>query len=326
MLAVYASEPNSGDPIASLVVGDRPEPRIPAGWVRVSMRAASLNMHDVITLRGVRMSPGQFPMILGCDGAGVLADGAEVVLLPSVSDPAWLGEESLDPDRTMLSERYQGSFAVAVAVPARNVVPKPASLSFEEAACVGTAWLTAYRMLFVNSGLRPGADMVVCGRLGSIATALVRLGAATGMRVWVAGLDATATARRLGAADAFDPATGPPVAVDGVFDVDVDEASWSHTPRWLRPGGVIVCGGNRSGRSRAGYSLTALDMLMSSELRLIGSGRGTRGDLVALLAFLDRRALRPDVALELPLERAREGFLAMTEGRVSGKITFSVRQ
>jgi len=326
MRAVYAERPDSDDPLASLVVGDRPEPGLPPGWVRVSMRAASLNMHDVITLRGVRMSPGQFPMILGCDGAGVLADGSEVVILPSVNDPAWVGEESADPDRTMLTERFQGSFAEAVAVPARNVVPKPASLSFGEAACTGTAWLTAYRMLFVNSGLRPGADMVVCGRLGSIATALVRLGVATGMRVWVAGLDEVTTARHLGAADAFDPGTAPPVAVDAVFDAGVDEAAWSHTPRWLRPGGVIVCGGNRSGGTRTGYSLTALDMLMSREIRLIGSGRGTRRDLTALLSLLDRRALRPDIALELPLERAREGFLAMTQGKVSGKVVFTMRR
>ena len=72
-----------------------------------------------------------------------------------ISDPSWTGDETLDPKRSLLSERYQGTFAERVAVPRRNVVPKPASLSFEEAACLPTAWLTAYRMLFTRGELRP---------------------------------------------------------------------------------------------------------------------------------------------------------------------------
>ncbi len=77
MFAVYAKEPNADDPLSSLVVGERPDPEVPEGWVRVSVRAASLNMHDIWTLRGVGIKPDQFPMILGCDGAGVLDDGSE---------------------------------------------------------------------------------------------------------------------------------------------------------------------------------------------------------------------------------------------------------
>ncbi|HEY1619881.1 MAG TPA: zinc-binding dehydrogenase [Streptosporangiaceae bacterium] len=324
MLAAYASKPSPDDPLAGLDVGEQPEPSVPAGWVRVRMRAASLNMHDVITLRGVRLRPDQFPMILGCDGAGVLDDGTEVVILPSVNAPGWAGEERLDPDRTMLTEHYQGSFAQLVAVPARNVVPKPASVSFAEAACTGTAWLTAYRMLFVSARLRPGTSIAVQGRLGSISVALVRLGAAAGMRVWVAGTGVATAAGRLGAAGTFDPADGPPAPVDAVFDAGTDEAEWSHAVPWLRPGGTIVCGGNRSGRSRAGYSMSALDLLMTIEGALVGSGRGTRDDLTALLAFLDRAGVRPGVARELPLERAREALAAMAAGATSGKIVLTM--
>ena len=80
MFAVYAAEPSPEDPLKSLTVGERPDPEVPDGWVAVSVEAASLNMHDIWTLRGVGIKPDQFPMILGCDGAGKLADGTDVVL------------------------------------------------------------------------------------------------------------------------------------------------------------------------------------------------------------------------------------------------------
>ncbi|HWE89619.1 MAG TPA: alcohol dehydrogenase catalytic domain-containing protein, partial [Pseudonocardiaceae bacterium] len=182
MFAVYATQPNPDDPLASLAIGERPDPDVPPGWVRVAVRAASVNMHDLWTLRGVGIKPDRFPMILGCDGAGVLDDGTEVVLHSVIIDPEWSGDETLDPKRTLLTERYQGTFADYVVVPARNVLPKPAELSFAEAACMGTAWLTAYRMLFVQSGLRPGQTMLVQGASGGVSTALIALGKAAGMR------------------------------------------------------------------------------------------------------------------------------------------------
>src|ERR671930_2406896 len=138
MFAVYAEAPSPDDPIAALRVGERPEPEVPDGWVTVRMRAASLNMHDLWTLRGVGIKAEQFPMILGCDGAGVLEDGTEVVLYPVISDPAWSGDETLDPRRTLLTEKHQGTFADTVVVPARNAVPKPAALSAEQASVMGT--------------------------------------------------------------------------------------------------------------------------------------------------------------------------------------------
>ena len=156
MFAVYASKPNPDEPLKSLTVGERPEPEVADGWVAVDVAAASLNMHDLWTLRGVGIKPDQFPMILGCDGAGRLADGTEVVLHPVIGNPGVAGDETLDPKRSLLTEKYQGTFADTVVVPARNAVPKPAGVSMAQAAVMGTAWLTAYRMLFVKSGLRPG--------------------------------------------------------------------------------------------------------------------------------------------------------------------------
>src|SRR6266498_3859777 len=143
MFAVYAAEPNPESPLDALRVGEQPDPEVPDGWVAVSVRAASLNMHDLWTLRGVGIKADQFPMILGCDGAGVLADGTDVVLHGVIGDTSY-GDETFDPKRSLLTEKYQGTFADTVVVPARNVLTKPKSLSFPEAACMGTAWLTAY--------------------------------------------------------------------------------------------------------------------------------------------------------------------------------------
>src|SRR5690348_15877730 len=156
MFAVYAERFSADDPLSGLVVGERPEPEVPDERTTVAGRAASLNHHDLWSLRGVGLKEQQLPMILGCDAAGIDEDGNEVLIHAVISAPSWTGDETEDPRRSLLSERYQGTFADRVAVPRRNRVPKPASLSFEEAACLPTAWLTAYRMLFVQGGLRPG--------------------------------------------------------------------------------------------------------------------------------------------------------------------------
>ena len=157
MFAVYAESFSTDDPLAGLVVGERPEPDAPEGWTSVRVRAASLNHHDLWSLRGVGLRDDALPMTLGCDAAGHDEDGNEVVVHAVVSDPSWAGDETLDPKRSLLSERHQGTFADKVVVPRRNLVPKPASMSFEEAACLPTAWLTAYRMLFTKARLAPGA-------------------------------------------------------------------------------------------------------------------------------------------------------------------------
>src|SRR3954451_1529037 len=135
MFAVYAGSFSTDDPLSGLVVGERPDPEVPDGWTTVTVKAASLNHHDLWSLRGVGLREDALPMILGCDAAGVDEDGNEVVVHAVVSDPSWSGDETLDPKRSLLSERYQGTFPDRVVVPSRNVVPKPPSLSFEEAAC-----------------------------------------------------------------------------------------------------------------------------------------------------------------------------------------------
>jgi NADPH:quinone reductase-like Zn-dependent oxidoreductase len=320
VFAVYAAEPNPDDPLAALTVGERPEPDVPDGWVAVQVHAASLNMHDLWTLRGVGIKPEQFPMILGCDGAGTLSDGTEVVLHSIIGDPGWRGDETLDPKRTLLTERYQGTFADRVVVPARNAIPRPAGLSVSAGACMGTAWLTAYRMIFTKSGLRPGQTMLVQGASGGVSTALVQLGRAAGMRVWVTGRseEKRAVAERLGAHETFEPGARLPERVDAVFET-VGEATWAHSLRALKPGGIVVCSGATSGHN-PGADLRRIFFL---QLRVVGSTMGTLDELHDLLAFTADAGIVPEIGLELPLERAEKGFRAMMDGETSGKIVFT---
>jgi len=320
MFAVYAAEPNPDKPLDALRVGERPEPEVPDGWVAVSVRAASLNMHDLWTLRGVGIKPDQFPMILGCDGAGVLADGSEVVLHAVVGDASAYGDETLDPRRTLLTEKHQGTFADTVIVPERNVLPKPDGLSFSEAACMGTAWLTAYRMLFTKSGLRPGQTMLVQGASGGVSTALIALVNAAGMRVWVTGRseEKRALAQRLGAHQTFESGSRLPERVDAVFET-VGKATWAHSMRSARPGGTIVVSGSTSGPDAS----ADLQRLFFMQLRVVGSMMGTRDELAGLLEFCRLKGIRPQIGTELPMADAADGFDQMLAGETAGKIVFT---
>jgi NADPH:quinone reductase-like Zn-dependent oxidoreductase len=321
MLAVFASRTDADDPLSALEVDERPDPQPPDGWATVTVKAASLNHHDLWSLRGVGLAEDQLPMILGCDAAGLDEDGNEVVVHAVVSDPAWTGDETLDPKRSLLSERYQGTFADKVVVPRRNVVPKPASLSFEEAACLPTAWLTAYRMLYTQGGLKPGDSVLVQGAGGGVATALIALGRAGGLRVFATSRDESKRARalELGAHEVVESGARLPQRVDAVMET-VGKATWSHSIKSLRPGGTVVISGATSGNNPDHAELTRIFFL---QLRVIGSTMGTRSELAALTELLDVSGVRPVVDQVLPMDAADKGFAAMASGDVFGKIVFT---
>lgn len=320
MFAVYAKEPNTDKPLDSLVVGERPEPEVPDGWVKVNVKAASLNMHDLWTLRGVGIKAERFPMILGCDGAGTLDDGTEVVLHSVINGPGWQGDDTLDPKRSLLTEVHQGTFADQVVVPSRNAIPKPAGLSFTEASIMGTAWLTAYRMLFVKAAVEPGQTILVQGASGGVATALVQLGKAAGVRVWVTGRseEKRALAEGLGAHQTFESGARLPERVDAVFET-VGKATWSHSVKSLKPGGIIVVSGATSGPD----ANAELQRVFFLQLRIAGSTMGTRDELERLLSYVDLAGIKPQIGAVLPFEEAEKGFQDMQNGDTAGKIVFS---
>src|SRR4051794_10718216 len=134
MLAVSVVRTDEHDPLGGIEVGERPEPVAADGWTVVTVRAASLNHHDLWTLRGTGLlGSAPLPRILGSDAAGTDEDGNEVLVHSVVASAGWHGDETLDPGGTMLSDVHDGTLATCVAVPRRNLVPKPAGLSFEEA-------------------------------------------------------------------------------------------------------------------------------------------------------------------------------------------------
>ena len=321
MFAVYADKFSSEEPLDGLVVGERSDPEVPDGWATVTVRAASLNHHDLWSLRGVGLKEEALPMILGCDAAGIDEDGNEVVVHAVISDPAWRGDETMDPRRSLLSERYQGTFADRVAVPRGNLVPKPASLSFEEAACLPTAWLTAYRMLFVQGGLKAGDTVLVQGAGGGVATALITLAGAGGLRVLATSRDEGKRSRalELGAHEVFESGARLPVKVDAVMET-VGRATWSHSIRSLRVGGKIVVSGTTSGPMVEDAGLTRIFFL---QLQVIGSTMGTRDELASLMTMLDATGARPLIDRTLPMTDAREGFAAMADGELFGKVVFT---
>ena len=321
MLAAHAVTADPDQPLNALVVDEIDPPDTPADWVEVQVRAAALNHHDVFSLRGVGLAAEALPMILGCDAAGVTEDGREVIVHAVINDPAFTGPDStLDPRRSLLSERWPGTIAERVRVPAANLVDKPDELTFAEAACLPTAWLTAYRMLFVRSGLRPGETVLVQGAGGGVATALIALGRQAGFRVWVTSRDPERGARAvgLGAHRAFESGERLPEKVDAVMET-VGAATWSHSINSLRPGGTVVITGTTSGPAPKSAELTKI---FFKPLQVVGSTMGTKDELVAVTAMLANSGVRPLVDRILPLAEARDGFAAMIGGEVFGKIVF----
>ncbi|MBC3982351.1 zinc-binding dehydrogenase [Streptomyces sp. AC536] len=320
MFAAYAARIDPDQPLSGLELGDRPEPADRAGWTTVSVKAASLNHHDLWSLRGVGLGEESLPMILGCDAAGVDAEGNEVVL-HSVIGQSGHGVGADEP-RSILTERYQGTFAERVAVPEWNVLRKPKELSFEEAACLPTAWLTAYRMLFTNAGVRPGDSVLVQGAGGGVATAAIVLAKAAGLRVYATSRDEAKRARamELGAVAAVEPGARLPQRVDAVIET-VGAATWSHSVKSLRPGGTLVISGATSGPSPKAAELNRIFFL---ELKVVGSTMGTKDELEGLLNFCAATGVRPVIDTVLPLDRAREGFAKMAEGDLFGKVVLTV--
>ncbi len=295
------------------MVGEQPDPEVPDGWTTVTVKAASLNHHDLWSLRGVGLREEALPMILGCDAAGVDEDGNDVVVHAVVSDPSWRGDETLDPKRSLLSEKHPGTFADKVAVPRRNVVPKPESLSFEEAACLPTAWLTAYRMLFTRGELKAGDTVLVQGAGGGVATAAIILGRAAGLRVLATSRDEAKRSRALeiGAHDVFESGARLPVKVDAVMET-VGKATWSHSIRSLDRADGSSSRGTTSGPNLDDAELTRIFFL---QLSVVGSTMGTRDELASLVSLLDATGTKPLVDRTVPFDRGSRRLRRDGRGR-----------
>lgn len=319
MLALTATSTNPDDPLAGLALTDHPDPSVGEGWVVVNVRAASLNHHDLWTLKGVGIDASRLPIVLGCDAAGLTADGREVIVHAVIGTPD--GDETLASDFSILSEVHDGTFAERVAVPERNVVEKPHSLSFEEAACLPTAWLTAYRMLFTRGDLKPGQRVLIQGAGGGVSTAALVLARAAGAHVVVTSRDDDKLARAsdLGAHEVVPSGSRLSSRVDLVVET-VGQATWDHSLKSLQPGGIVVVAGATSGPNPP----ADLARVFYRQLRIVGSTMGTRQELVRLAGFLDATGARPIIDEVLPIEQGREALARMASGDVFGKLVLTV--
>jgi NADPH:quinone reductase-like Zn-dependent oxidoreductase len=323
MLAVMTRDTQPHQPLGALAVAERRKPVPAKDWTTVRVRAAALNHHDLWTLRGVGVDPARLPLILGSDGAGTTADGREVIIHSVISSPAAVtqfGGELLDPDASILSERHHGTLAEFVAVPERNLLDKPPELSFEEAACLPTAYLTAYRALFTQAGLKSGGSVLIQGAGGGVATAALLLGKLAGLEVYVTSRSEERRTRAIAlGADAAVPAGARlPRRVDAVVD-SVGQDTIDHSLRALRPGGTVVVVGGTSG-TRAGVDLPRLFI---RQARIIGSWMGTRDELRELARLLADSGISPVIDSVLPLSAARQAFERLLEGRAFGKVVLS---
>ena len=310
MRAAYASSSKPDEPLAALTVGDLPEPVVPEGWVPVEVRATSLNHHEIWSLRGVGLPADRLPMILGCDAAGLDPEGNEVVVHPVVPD-------SGDPrGMSLLSERYPGTLADRVYVPRENLVPKPAGLSFVDAACLPTAWLTAFHMLTTKGRVDQAEAVLVQGAGGGVATAAVVLALAMGKRVYATSRDAEKRARvtELGAT-AVEPGKRLPERVDVVIE-SVGAPTFDHSMKSANPEArIVVCG------ATGGHQATIdLRRVFAMRLQILGSSMGDRSELAALLELMVAEQIRPVIDSTYGFSAVAEAFGRLYAGDVFGKV------
>jgi len=313
------------DPLAGLSLTEDAVERaehIPEDWVRVRVKAAGLNHHDVWSLRGVGVKEDQLPMTLGCDAAGVTDDGREVIVHAVINQPGWVGDQTLDPKRNLLSEVFPGTLARYVWVPEHNLVPKPSNLTWEQAGCISTAYLTAYRMLFTVGELRPGQTVLIQGSGGGVATAATILAHAAGLTVWVTGREAhrREKARNIGANEVFETGARLPSPVDAVIET-VGKATWAHSLRAVKPGGKIIVAGSTSGPDPS----AELSRVFFRGVSILGTTMGERTDLEAVASLCaGTQDVKPVIDSTWPAQQAREAFAHLIEGNAFGKVVLTI--
>jgi NADPH:quinone reductase-like Zn-dependent oxidoreductase len=324
-----------------LNVEELPDPQPAAGQVVVAVKAAALNHLDVWVRKGWPGLKLAFPHVLGADVAGVVeavgvgvdgvAVGDAVVVNPSLGcgrcERCLSGEENLCRKLAILGEHVPGGQAERLAVPARNVHPKPPLLSFEEAAAVPLTFLTAWHALVTRAKVRPGETVLVHAAGSGVGVAAVQIAKLLGARVVAtAGSDAKlAKARALGADEVVNYETHDFVqevkrltdrkGVEVVFE-HVGKKTWEGSILSAAVGGRIVTVGATTGYDPP----TDLRHVFYRQLSILGSTMGTAGELVQVLRFVAERRLRPVIDRVMPLAEVRKAQELLSERAQFGKI------
>jgi NADPH:quinone reductase-like Zn-dependent oxidoreductase len=306
-----------------------PEPG--PGEVRVQVVASALNHMDLWVTRG--LPKPKLPHVPGADGAGVVeavgegvtscAVGDEVVLNPAVSCrrcPVCLsGESPLCASFQILGEHRWGAHGELVLVPAENVVAKPASLSWAEAAAYPLVYLTAWRML-QRARLRAGETMLVVGVGGGVSAAGLALGVAMGAEVYGTSRDEAKRERAVavGAAGAFDSGEDFPVKADVVFE-NVGAATWDRSLKALAPGGrLVTCGGTAGSKVEI-----SLPRLFFKQHEIIGSTMGSYAEFDQVTRLVASGRVPVVVDQALPVADFPEALERLERGDQLGKLVLT---
>ncbi len=318
--------------INALEIRDVSAPQLQSGEVRVRLRAAALNHRDVWIRKG-QYAGLKYPSVVGSDGAGVVSDRAHDV------DAAWLGKEviinpSFDwgdqpkaqgKEFAILGLPRDGTLAEEIAVPVDQLAAKPDFLSWEEAAALPLAGLTAYRALFSRANVRAGERVLISGVGSGVATFALQFAVASGAPVWVTSSspEKIERARGLGAQGGFlyteKDWSKKAQENAGPFDVIVDSAGgegFSHLIDVAAPGGRIVF----FGATRGDPNTLPMRKIFWKQLTLLGTTMGSPSDWTNLVKFVTQHKIKPVVSHVFPLERAKEAFDHMERGEQFGKI------
>jgi len=330
----------------NLLVQDVPAPVIAApDDVLVRIQAAALNRLDLFIAGGLPGISYNFPLVLGSDGAGVVAQaggraarfkaGDRVMINPGVScgECEWClaGEQPLCPRYAVLGEHRPGTIAEFVVVPERNLAPVPAGMSNAQAAAFSLATLTAWRMLVTRAALRPGETVLIWGIGGGVALAALKIAKLAGARVIATSAsDAKlARAQALGADILLNHAQADVAkevrsltgkrGVEVVLD-SVGEKTWEQSLRCLaRKGRLVTCGA-----TTGPMCVTDVRKLFWYQWTLMGSTMGNHAEYRAILELAERGSLWPDVDTVVPLADATRGFERLRQSAQLGKVVIEV--
>jgi len=326
----------TGDP-GNLKIEQRPDLHAGPGEAIVRVRAAALNHRDVWIRKG-QYAGVKVPIILGSDGAGVVAETGDGV------EPSWVGREVvIDPslewgadDRAqgaafnILGLPQDGTYAEMVKVPAANLHPKPAHLSWEEAAAVPLASVTAYRAVATRAQVKKGDVVLVTGAGGGVAITAVTIAKQLGAMVYVTSghEPKIERAKSLGALGGVnhrkDDWPKSLIALIGSRpDVVIDSAGGETFNRALdvvKPGGRIVTYGATAG---AVHNLE-VRRIFWKQLNIFGSTMGTPDDFAGMLQLYESSKLRPVLDKVFPLEQADDAHVRMEAGDQFGKIVLRI--
>ncbi len=309
----------------NLLVDDVAQPQPQAGETLVRMRAAALNHREVFITQGLYPNI-TLPCILGADGAGE-ADGNAVVIDPTLG---WGSDERVwSPDARILGVPRDGTFAEYVSVPAENVYEKPEHLSFEEAAALPLAGVTAFRATFTRGELRKGETVLITGIGGGVQTFVLLYAKAAGARVAVtSGSDEKLErAKALGAdiavnykADADWHKTVRKAA--GAIDLIVDSAggdTFAKATTIVRPGGRIVTYGGTTGDAKI-----RMFPVFWNQLDIRGSSMGSPSDFRAMLRYVSEHRIKPVIDRVYGMQDVIAAAQRMNEAGQFGKIVLRI--